>query len=234
MPIASGPVLADEVVEGFFQVVAAAEDRARLAEVGRGDIDGLLEMADHVTADVGRAALGAVDQGDAALDAPEGDARPQGRAELARVPRRDERRPALSSGVQLFCLFSSCTSPHFGSNVHASLPGRGELPDRAHDRRVDLPAEIEHALKTCEGYLALVVVIAKADAHLVCDGPLLYPADEEIHALLHDEARQLQGVRIVHDDRALVADLLRGTRNPPGFPSGSRRRRFVCRGGAGP
>ncbi len=97
-------VLADEVVEGSLEVIAAAEYRARLAEVGGRDVDGLLEMADHVPADIGRTALRAVNEGDAALDPPEGNARPQGRTELARVPCRDERlRPFFTVFLRFCC-----------------------------------------------------------------------------------------------------------------------------------
>ena len=50
-------VLARQVVQGDPQVVGAAEDGRRFAEIRGGNIYGLLEMADHVAAYISRTAL---------------------------------------------------------------------------------------------------------------------------------------------------------------------------------
>ena len=69
------------------------------------------------------------------------------------------------------------------------------------------PGEVQHALEAGQGFLALVVVVAEADAQLVGDGPLLDAADEQVHVLLLQKAGQFQRVGVVDDDGALVAEL---------------------------
>ena len=68
----AGCVLADHVFQADAQVFAAAEDGRFFAEVRGGDIQRLAEMADHVAADVGGAALRAVQQRHGPLHAAEG------------------------------------------------------------------------------------------------------------------------------------------------------------------
>ncbi len=80
-----GAVLADDVFQALPQVLAAPEDRRRLGKIRAGDVDRLLEMADHVAADVRRAALRAVQKGDGPFNAAEGQAGPQRGADLAGV-----------------------------------------------------------------------------------------------------------------------------------------------------
>src|ERR1017187_871048 len=83
-------VLARDVQRTQRKILAAAEDRAVLVEVGRRDVNRFAEMADEIAADVSRAALSAVQKRDAALDAAKRQARAQRRAELAGVARGGE------------------------------------------------------------------------------------------------------------------------------------------------
>ena len=83
-------VLAGDVQRALREILAAAENRAFLVEVRRRDVNRFAEMADEIAADVGRAALRAVQKRDAALDAAKRQARAQRRAELAGVARGGE------------------------------------------------------------------------------------------------------------------------------------------------
>ena len=85
-------VLPRHVLQPETEVLLSTEDRRRLAEVRRSDIQRFFEMADHVTANIGGTPLRSVQEGDRSLDAPERQAGAQGRAELAGVARGGERR----------------------------------------------------------------------------------------------------------------------------------------------
>ena len=75
-------------------------------------------------------------------------------------------------------------------------------------RGVNFLGEIEHALESCQSDLALVVVIAEADAELVGDGPFLDAADEQVQSFSCKECGEFERVGIVDDDGARIAELL--------------------------
>ena len=85
-----GVVLTGQVVQGRLQVVATAKDRTLLAEVGRRDVYGFLEVADDVATNIGGTALWAVDQGNAVLNPSEDQAGTQWCAEFAGVSQGSE------------------------------------------------------------------------------------------------------------------------------------------------
>ena len=80
-----GAVLPDDVFQSLAEVFAAAKDRRGLGKVRAGDVDRLFEVADHVAANVRRAALRPVQERDRAFDPAEGQARSQRRTHLAGV-----------------------------------------------------------------------------------------------------------------------------------------------------
>ena len=54
--------------------------------------------------------------------------------------------------------------------------------------------QIQHARESGERFLALVVVIAEADSHLVSDRTLFHSPDEQIDFLLLQEAGEFEGL----------------------------------------
>ena len=85
----AGLVLRGHVPQTPAQIFATTEDGAGLAEARRGDVHRLPEMADDVTAHVGRASLRAVQERHRSFNSAKHQARAQRRAQLARIPRRD-------------------------------------------------------------------------------------------------------------------------------------------------
>ena len=68
-------VLADDVFQSLAKVLAAPKNRRRLGEIRAGDVHRLFEMADHVPANIRRAALRTVQEGNRPFDTAEGQAR---------------------------------------------------------------------------------------------------------------------------------------------------------------
>ena len=54
-----------------------------------------------------------------------------------------------------------------------------------------------------------MIVITKANAHLVSDGPLLNAADHQIRFFFDDIFGKLQGIGVIHDNGAVIADFLK-------------------------
>ncbi len=52
-----------------------------------------------------------------------------------------------------------------------------------------------------------MVEVAEGDPQLVGEKPLLHPGDQEVGTLLHQKLFQLEGVRVVDDDRPLLDDV---------------------------
>ncbi|VTR67914.1 hypothetical protein DESC_660041 [Desulfosarcina cetonica] len=150
-------------------------------------------MADEVTADIGGAALGPVEQGNGVLDSPKHQGCPQRTAEFA----------SIACGL----VFDGVLCVHLAIPCLLTFTVRRELPHRAGHGGIDLLGEVEHAAVTGKGQLAFMVVIAKADAELEGHGALLDAADKKRHALFDAVFGELQGVGIIHDDRAVVAHL---------------------------
>ena len=98
MPINCGVILPDRRSPARGAGFPAAEDGRGFAEVRRGDVQRLLEVADHVAADVRRAALRAVQEGDRPFHAPECQASPQRGAKLAGVAGRPVNRSGPFAG----------------------------------------------------------------------------------------------------------------------------------------
>ena len=70
-------ILGNDIVQRQLDVGPATEDRRLLAEIGAGDIDRFLIMADQITPDIGGAALRAVQQRHGAGNALENQGGPQ-------------------------------------------------------------------------------------------------------------------------------------------------------------
>jgi hypothetical protein len=132
-------VLALDVREGLDEAFPPAENGGRLGEVLRGDVHRLAEVADNVAPHVGRTALRAVNEGDAAFDPAKCDARAERRAELARIPADAVERPDGAITISLWIASS-----------RARTGGR-ETPNRARRRRVHLAREINHPLESASG-----------------------------------------------------------------------------------
>src|SRR5208337_4228215 len=87
-------------------------------------------------------------------------------------------------------------------------PAGDKPPHRTHHAVMDLPGEVEHPHEPFQGLFTFMVMVAKAHPQLVGDGAFLDPAHEEVHLLFLQEARQFQGIGIVHDDGPRVSDLV--------------------------
>ena len=53
-----------------------------------------------------------------------------------------------------------------------------------------------------------MIVIAKADAHFVCDRSFLDAADHQIRAFFDDIFGKLQRIGVIHNHGAVIAHLL--------------------------
>ncbi len=101
-------VLPRHVLQPETEVLLSTEDRRRLAEVRRSDIQRFFEMADHVTANIGGTPLRSVQEGDRSLDAPERQAGAQGAQSLQalRVAVKDA---VLGEGLAIIFLARAST-----------------------------------------------------------------------------------------------------------------------------
>src|SRR5208283_3129889 len=134
------------------------------------------------------------------------------------MPRKTMLAPSGAQSLHAFCVETELLGTlwshrnvftTFMASLMVRLPfsfmiRRRKLPDGAHDRRMDLPAEIEHTRKPRKGNLALMIMIAKGHAHLIGNRPFFHAADEQIRLLLYHELGQLQWVGVVNDNGALV------------------------------
>jgi hypothetical protein len=180
-------VLPDHIVEGAVQIGFAAEHRLRFAKARRGHVHGFAEVADEIAADVGRAqpcapwSKGTVSRTPAlARAAPRGAHRVHGFT----VASPEVEWTALGSVAQLtghrLCFRRHCPgrfARHQGPDGD-SWPWRGSRARRP------------RTLETGERDLALVVVVAKAQAQLVGNGALFDPADEHVDVLLDKKVGQ--------------------------------------------
>ena len=75
----------------------------------------------------------------------------------------------------------------------SGLPGN-KPPHGTYCGDVNLFGKIEHSNETFQGFLALMVMITKAHAQLVCDRPFLHSPHDDIDFFFLEERRELQGV----------------------------------------
>jgi hypothetical protein len=173
--------------------------------------------------------LRAVEEGETAFDSTEGQTGPERGAQFTGVARRREvfarqrlfinggaasafgfirRGAAVGRVIDRGAGFSTFATHLLWLNQSSISSPRGELPDRAHDGGVDLFGKVHHAGESGQCLLALVVVVAEADAQLVGDRALLHAADKEIDILLLDELGELERIGVVEEDGARIAELL--------------------------
>ena len=109
-------VLVADIVEGQFQVGPATEDGRILGKIGTGDVQWFLEVADHISPDISRAALRPMQQGHGIGDPFENQGRTKRRAQVA----------GILGGAEIFCPNGGFHGVSFSNGFGMSPRGQGQ------------------------------------------------------------------------------------------------------------
>ena len=70
-----------------------------------------------------------------------------------------------------------------------------------------LTGKIDHALKTCQAFLAFMVVIAESHPQFVGDGAFLDTTDKQVRVGFLNELGKLKWIGVIKNDGAIIAEL---------------------------